>query len=100
MNISLLQDANYVALIKQTILTAKTDAQNLINKDLVWHFIKCKIKTDTIIYSISKHKGQNKMLHVLSAKLEALENLVTSTPNLNNAQECRLKSEKTIRRVV
>ena len=59
----------------------------MINKDLVWDFIKCKITTDTITYSITKHKEQNKILDVLSAKLEALESLVTSTPNLNNVQE-------------
>ena len=40
MNVSLLQDTNYLNLIKQTILTAKTDAKNLINKDLVWIFYK------------------------------------------------------------
>ena len=66
---------------------AKTDVKNLINKDLVWDFIKCKIRTDTITYSISKYKEENKILDVLSAKLEALENLVACTPNLNNVQE-------------
>ena len=58
MNVSLLQDTNYLTLIKHTILAAKTDAKNLINKDLVRDFIKCKIRTDTITYSISKHKEQ------------------------------------------
>ena len=87
MNVSLLQDTNYLGLIKQTILTAKTDAKNLINKDLVWDYIKCKIRTDTITYSISKHKEQNKIIDVISAKLEALENLVTSTPDLNSVNE-------------
>ena len=90
MNVSLLQDTNYLCLTKQTILTAKITAKKLINKDLVWDFIKCKIRTDTkttITYSISKHKEQNKILDVLSAKLEALENLVTSTPDLNSAEE-------------
>ena len=61
MNVSLLQDINYLTLIKQTILMGKTNAKNLINKDLAWHFIKCKIRTDTITYSISKHKEQKKI---------------------------------------
>ena len=98
MNLSLLQDTNYLCLIKQTILRAKTDAKNLINKDLVWDFIKCKIRTDTIMYWISEHKEQNKILDVLSAKLEALENLVTSTPDLNIVDE--YNQVKRIRRAV
>ena len=50
-------------------------------------FHKCKIRTDTTTYSISKYKEQNKLLNVLSAKLEALENLVSSTPDLNSVDE-------------
>ena len=54
-NISLLQNEDYVDLIKQTIHHAKQDSENLIDKSLIWDYIKCRIRTESISYAIAKN---------------------------------------------
>ena len=43
LNVSLLQNEDYVDLIKQTIHHAKQDSENLTDNSLSWDYIKCRI---------------------------------------------------------
>ena len=56
MNTSLLSDNEYISLVRSTIKHVKTDLINLSNKDIAWDYIKCRIRTESITYSIKKKK--------------------------------------------
>ena len=43
LNVSLLQNEDYVDLIKQTTHHAKQESENLTDKSLIWDYIKCRI---------------------------------------------------------
>ncbi len=55
-NNTLLDDAEYVNLIKKTINDCKTSLNNYTNKGLVWELMKLKIRSGSIPYSIKKNK--------------------------------------------
>ena len=60
LNTSLLQDADYVKLIKSTIQDAKLDMLNLHDKAMAWDYVKCRIRTESISFSIKKNKKTTK----------------------------------------
>ena len=74
-------------LIKDTINSAKLDAQNLENKTLAWDFIKCRIQTKSITFAIRKSKESNDQLIALSNRLRELEDLISMQPALNHLDE-------------
>ena len=55
LNVSPLQNEDYVDLIKQTIHLAKQDSENLADKSLKWDYIKGRIRTESISYAITKN---------------------------------------------
>ena len=57
LNISLLQDDNYIKLIKSTIQEGRLDISNLGAKHMAWDYIKCRIRTESISFSIKKIKN-------------------------------------------
>ena len=55
------------------------------NKNQQWEFVKCKIRTETMIYSSTRSKEMHKKENSLAKKLEAIEktldkNIVSETP--------------------
>ena len=80
-NGSLLNDNDYVDLVKDTINQSLEDSKNLANKELTWDFIKCCIRTKTISFSIKKKKQKTKHLEDLEKKLSELEELLSETPS-------------------
>jgi predicted RNA methylase len=52
-NNSLLLDENFVKLINETIEMIKYTV-NIANKNVLWEYIKCEIRTVTIDFSIKK----------------------------------------------
>ena len=59
-NNGLLNDRKYVELMKATISTALQEV-NFENKNLLWEYLKCQIRSDTILYAGKKlNKGNKK----------------------------------------
>ena len=58
-NCSLLQDDNYIKLIKETIQETITDNPNT-EPPLLWDTVKCKVRGVSINYSSRKAKANNK----------------------------------------
>ena len=71
-NNSLLFDKDYVQIIKNTI--SNITAENTIsNKNTLWEYAKCQIRTDTLKFSIDKAKRFKKAEQELCIKLETME---------------------------
>ena len=94
LNTGLLLDNEYVNVIKDTINIAKLDAQNLQNKNLVYDFIKCRIRTESITFAIRKHMCSNKLLKTLSNRLAELEELVSTQATLDYLDEINRTKSK------
>ena len=71
-NGSLLTDKDYVQLIKNTISHIKVTV-NITNKNTLWEYVKCQIRSDTIKFSIDKAKRLKIKETELLDKLEKLE---------------------------
>ena len=71
-NNGLLNDKTYVNLIKSTILKVIKEV-NFDDKNLLWEFLKCQIRSDTILYSGQKAKHRRQREMELSTKLDYLE---------------------------
>ena len=80
LNISLLQNEDYVDLIKKTIHHAKQDSENLTDKSLIWDYIKCRIRTESISYAIAKKRKDNTHIEKLNLKLNELQEICDCTP--------------------
>ena len=87
LNISFLQDTEYISLIKETIKNAKLDSENLNNKKLTWDFVKRHIRTKSISFGIKKYKLEGKALNDLENKLLQLEDAITISPNIDNVED-------------
>ena len=62
------------------------------NKNLFWEYLKCQIRTDTMIYAGKKAKEQRQKEKKLTQKIEELEHNVTSNKN-EHLEYQQLKSE-------
>ena len=62
------------------------------NKNLFWEYLKCQIRTDTMIYAGKKAKEQRQKEKELTQKIEELEHNVTSNKN-EHLEYQQLKSE-------
>ena len=69
---SLLTDIEYVNIIKQTINKLKNEVK-MDNKNMLWEYLKCQMRTDTIIYAISKSKQERKHFEELEKKIDIYE---------------------------
>ena len=82
-NNTLLMDLDYIDLIKLTIDNIKKEA-NMTDKCLLWEHIKCQIRTETVRFSIRKAKNQNKLIKILTSKIENLEKNLDLENDKNN----------------
>ena len=71
-NNSLLKDVEYIAMIKETIGNIKTEFITE-NKNMLWEFAKCKIRTETMLYSSKKANITRQKQTELETKLQSLE---------------------------
>ena len=81
LNTSLLQDDNYIKLIKSTMQEGRLDIPNLSAKHVAWDYIKCQIRTESISFSIRKNKKQCDYINTLLERLVHLEGRITTTPS-------------------
>ena len=86
LNISLQQNSQYVNLIKETIKKAKDDSKNLTNKMLIWNFVKCCIRTESISFAIKQKRQKSKSCR-LNNRLTVLEQCICTCPNINLIEE-------------
>ena len=86
-NSSLLQDNDYQELVRDTIKEGLEDSKNLESKELTWDYLKCRIRTMTISFSMKKKKANTKHLAALEKKLSILEALLNTTPSIDNQNE-------------
>ena len=72
-NNSLLHDLNFVKRIKETIANLKKYVK-MYNKAMLWDFVKCKVRSETIDYSIRKSRENKQKETKLANRLIHLEN--------------------------
>ena len=59
-NNNLLADKNYVAIIKELIKEIKSNT-DIDNKNIIWDYAKCDIRSHTITYASKKSKARKKI---------------------------------------
>ena len=94
-NNDLLIDKEYVLLINKSITDIKTNV-NMADKIQLWEYVKCQIRTDTILYSSKKSKENRKLEFDLKEKLQAFEQKLSENSNINDIEYCeytRIKSD-------
>ena len=87
LNVKLLTDSSYVKFIKNVIKDSIEDSSNLVDVGLKWDYIKCRIRTESITFSIKKRKISKTAFDNLSKRLSELEAEVSSTPTPDSVEE-------------
>ena len=80
-NASLLKDLVYIQRIKNVILESKRKYNAIENKSLLWDFIKCELRSETISYSSWISKENRAQMANLNSSLSKLEQ------DLNNGNQ-------------
>ena len=75
LNVSLLSDADYIDIIKQTIEQTKEEYtdDNSVNPSLLWEMIKMKVREKSVSCAIGKKRKENDREHILEGKIATLE---------------------------
>ena len=81
-NNTLLKDQKYVEMIKNEITLIKNDVA-IENKNILWDFIKCQIRTKTISFSKQKSRNNRETENKLD-KLKYLEKQITDNQEVLN----------------
>ena len=79
-NNNLLNDKHYIDLIKQTISNVIQEAK-FENKNVLWEYLKCQIRTDTMVYASQKAKIKRAKEIELENRLENLEQNLQNNEN-------------------
>ena len=53
-----------------------------------WEYVKCQLRTDTILYSCKKAKENRKLETILKEKLQALEQKLSKNNNIGDIEYC------------
>jgi exonuclease III len=80
LNCSLLQDPDYVTLIKNTI-TETMDINKASNSMLLWDTIKLQVRGQSIKYGSQKKRSRDNILKALQRRLDSLEIRYNKNPN-------------------
>ena len=79
-NTSLLNDTEYVNIVKQCIVNVTTTNHGTLNPNLLWDFLKCHIRSKTLEYSAVVSKKRKAVEATLVAKLNDLEQRYNLNP--------------------
>ena len=90
LNVKLLSDKKYIELIKNVIKDSISDAKNLTQDSLIWDFIKCRIRSESISYSIAKRKMERQEIESLTKHLSELEEIISTSPTTESLDEYSL----------
>ena len=83
-NNSLLQDENYLQLIKDSYASIENKYKDVENKQLLWELIKMEIRAETISYSKTKRVNMETREIAIQLKLEELDRKICNDTNLND----------------
>ena len=86
-------DDVYVRLIKDEIKLLTSDCNRLENKNTYWDFVKCKLRTTTILYSISKSKRIKERENLLLKRIDELEKDLSNIQNFNEYNQVKCQSK-------
>ena len=75
-NNSLLTDTEYISMIKDVIANIPIELET-DNKNTLWEFAKCRIRTETMVYSSMKAKKTREKQTMLENKIKELEQELT-----------------------
>ena len=83
-NNSLLKDSDYICIVKNIISYVKQE-NPFENKSLLWEYLKCRIRTETMTYSSIKAKHRRAEECLMADKLKYLEECLCSNsdPKIN-----------------
>lgn len=96
-NNNLLKDKDYVDTIKNQINMIKSSV-HFDNKNTRWDYLKCQIRTDTIIYASKKAKSMRQAEKELKEKVEHLErNLPSSDDYYLDYLQAKLELENLLK---
>ena len=84
-NNNLLTDKEYVTLVNNKILEIKNNV-HMIDKNQFWEYVKCQIRTDTILYSSTKAKINRKIENDLRQKLQEFEKKLSSKNSIGEIE--------------
>ena len=87
LNVSLRTDSQYVKLMKTVLKDAFKDSNNLVDVGFKLDYIKCRIWTESITFSINKQKNSRLAIDKLSKQLCELETKVSTTPAPDSVEE-------------
>ena len=80
MNTNLLKNEDFINLMKATIREATSDAQNLADQEMAWDYVKCRIRTESISFSIKNARKTRERIISLNKRLKILEEEVSVMP--------------------
>ena len=93
-NSSLLEDPEYINLIKDNVPSWLVEFNEVLDKGLLWDLIKYKIRQVTMKYSKTKAKERRSRLCEIENKLKECQEIFDSNPTENNAVQLEtIKSE-------
>lgn len=93
-NSSLLEDPEYINLIKDNVPSWLVEFNEVLDKGLLWDLIKYRIRQVTMKYSKTKAKERRSRLCEIENKLKECQEIFDSNPTENNAVQLEtIKSE-------
>ena len=94
MNTKFLKDKNFIDTIKNCIFNAKKDASNITDRHRVWEYVKCRIRSESISYSLIISKENKRLEKDLIDRITILENKLDSSPDIDTLEEFRLVKQE------
>ena len=83
-NNSLLQDENYLQLVRDSYSLIENKYQEVKNKQLLWELIQIEIRAETISYSKMKRSNTKSCEIAIQLKIEELDRKICNDTNLND----------------
>ena len=94
-NNDLLIEKDYATLINERLADIKLNVK-MADKTQLWEYVKCQLRTDTILYSCKRAKENREIESNLKDKLEILEQKLGKNENISDLDFCeyvRTKSD-------
>ena len=85
LNNNLLNDKDYVNLINDKLTEIKANVQ-MADKTQLWEYVKCQLRTDTILYACKKAKENKKLEQELKTKLQSFETKLNNKENIEELE--------------
>ncbi len=82
MNVSVLQDEQYIKSMELLIKDTFEEYENYINKPSLWEFMKIRIKNLTIKYCVSKAQGKQNTISILEEKINHIDSILATREDI------------------